>query len=182
MISFAEATALNLGMDPNVGESPDFLITISGMDVGPWVMEWEMIDDEKDQSQIKVVLANPEQVNSGKFKTGQDMEIRFGYRGQLGPKAFLPVAQVKEKYPTSDAMTIEVIGRDESSKLSGGNNKGNHGKGSDDNVLKKILEARGLKMDGEAKGADSGCKGALYNENDRAACYRFGNCCGSKGK
>jgi phage protein D len=173
MLSFGEAIQANQSMDSD----PDWVITINGQDVGQWVMEWELIDDEQDQSQIRVVLANPDLVNSGKFDYGQDMEIRFGYKGLLGPKAYLPVAQIKERYPAPGELTIEVIGRDETSKLSGGNNKGNHGNESDENVLKKILESRGLKMGGDAKGVKDGCRYGLMNENDRAACYRLGNCC-----
>lgn len=176
MLSFAQAIAANFEMDP------DWIISINGSDVGRYVREWEFIDDEKDQSQIKVVLANPELVNSGKYKYGQDMSIRFGFRGELSQPAQLPVAEIHEKYSTGKGSEITVTGRDESSKLSGGNNKGNHGKKDDAELLRRILASRGLQMKGDAKGEYDGGKGPLYNESDRAACYRLGNCLSHSGQ
>jgi hypothetical protein len=160
---------------------PDWIITVAGQPVME-VTEWEFIDDEKDQSQIKIAVPNPEMTNSGKFKYGDEMDIRFGYVGQLSPKAHLPVAEVKECYATGKAMTIEVIGRDESSKMSGGNNKGNQGKADDAKQLRKTIEANGMKMDGNAKGENSGCKGSCYNESDKALAYRWANSMSAAGQ
>ena len=154
---------------------PDWVITINKVDVHKYINEWEFIDDEKDQSQIKAVLGNPDMVNSGKFSYGQDMQISFGYLGNLIGPAYLPVAEIKESYPTGKALTVTVTGKDETSKTSGGNNKGNQGKMDDAKRLRQSLQDRGLHMDGNVKGENSGCKGACYNESDRALAYRLGN-------
>jgi hypothetical protein len=79
-------------------------------------------------------------------------------------------------------MTLEIIGRDESSKMSGGNNKGNQGKGDDKTQLKQNMKSSGLNMSGDTKGADSGCKGACYNESDKALAYRWANSMSAAGQ
>jgi hypothetical protein len=145
------------------------------MDVKEYVGEWEFVDDEKDQSHIKVTLANPEMKLSGKFKYGQPLEIRFGYQNELSDPAHLPIGEIKESYVTGKPLTIVVTGVDESSKLSGGNNKGNQGKMDDAKRLRQSLSSRNLKMEGNTKGENSGCKGSCYNESDRALAYRIGN-------
>lgn len=157
-------------------KDPDWIITINGMDVKEYVGEWEFVDDEKDQSHIKVTLANPEMKLSGKFAYGQPLEIRFGYQGELSDPAYLPIGEIKESYVTGKPLTIVVTGVDESSKLSGGNNKGNQGKMDDAKRLRQILSSRNLDMQGDVKGEDSNCKGSCYNESDRALAYRIGNC------
>lgn len=162
-------------IDNSLVKDPDWIITINGMDVKDYVGEWEFVDDEKDQSHIKVTLANPEMKLSGKFKYGQPLEIRFGYQGELSDPAHLPIGEIKESYVTGKPFTIVVTGVDESSKLSGGNNKGNQGKMDDAKRLRQSLSSRNLKMDGNAKGENSGCKGSCYNESDRAMAYRIGN-------
>jgi hypothetical protein len=163
------------------GKDPDWIINIGGYIVRECI-EWEFTDDEKDQSEIRVLLPNPENILDGKFKYGMDMTIRFGYANEMSPEAYLPVAEIDYDYPSDKGMTIEVIGRDESSKMSGGNNKGNQGKGDDKAQLKQNLQNNGgLQMTGDTKGADSGCKGACYNESDKALAYRWGNAMAAQG-
>lgn len=170
-LDFMGAIAANMGMT----QDPDWIIKV-GETVIKECIEWEFTDDEKDQSEVRVLLPNPENILDGKFKYGQDMTIRFGYANELSPEAYLPVAEIDYEYPADKGMVIEVIGRDESSKLSGGNNKGNQGKGDDKTQLKQVMKANGLNMTGNTKAAeDSGCKGACYNEPDKALIYRWGN-------
>ena len=169
-LSFAESIAANFGLKGD----PDWIIKI-GSTVITECIEWEFTDDEKDQSEIRVLLPNQENTMDGKFRYGMDMTIRFGYTGEMSPEAYLPVAEIGSDFPADKGMTIEVIGRDESSKMSGGNNKGNQGKGDDKIQLKQTLKANSLEMTGDTKGGDSGCKGSCYNESDKALAYRLGN-------
>lgn len=176
-LNFMQAIAANMGM----ATDPDWIINIGGTIINECI-EWEFTDDEKDQSEIRVLLPNPENILDGKFKYGQDMTIRFGYAGEMSPEAYLPVAEIDYDYPADKGMVVEVIGRDESSKMSGGNNKGNQGKGDDKQQLKQNLTANGLNMSGDTKGADSGCKGACYNESDKALAYRWANSMSAAGE
>ena len=169
-LDFMGAIAANMSMQGD----PDWIINIGGFIVKECI-EWEFTDDEKDQSEIRVLLPNPGNILDGKFKYGMDMTIRFGYAGAMSPEAYLPVAEIVYDYPADKGMTVEVIGRDESGKMSGGNNKGNQGKGDDQTQLKQNMKANGLNMSGDTKGADSGCKGACYNESDKALAYRWAN-------
>ena len=139
------------------------------------VSEWELTDDEKDQSQLRVLLANPNMQLSGAFDYDEKMRIRFGYEQEMSPQAHFFVAEVKESYPTDKHMTVEVIGRDPSSKFSGGNNQGNQGKMDDAKRLRQIIESRGMKVNLAATGENAGCKGSCMNEHDRALIYRLGN-------
>jgi hypothetical protein len=122
MVSFAEAISLNLAMD----QDPDFIITISGMDVKDYIQEWDITDAEQGMSQLQARLANPDMILSGKFKYQDPLEIRFGYNGNLSPKAELPISEVREHYPTQGGCTITVTARDESQKM-----HGNKGRGKD---------------------------------------------------
>lgn len=164
---------------------PSWIITIGSMQFTSWdnekqfVAEWKFKEDEEKQSQIDVLLANPDQKLSGVFGYGMPMTIRFGYGMNFSPTAHLPVVHVKERYSSKEHMTIRVIGRDETQKMSGGNNKGNHGKKSDRELIKDLLHSRGLTMSGSSDSVNDGCKGALMNESDRAAVYRLGNSQGS---
>ena len=160
---------------------PSWIITIGERTFTSWdgnnalLTRWKLKEDEENQSQIEVTLANPDQILSGAFGYGMPMTLRFGYGRNFSPTAHLPVAQVKEKYSVNDHMTITVVGRDDTQKMSGGNNKGNHGKKSDRELIKDLLQSRGLTMSGSSDSVSDGCKGALMNESDRAASYRLGN-------
>lgn len=174
MISFGQLISANLSR----AEDPDYLITINGENVNEWVREWELVDDEQGMSEITITLANPEMTNAGKWDYGQDLEIRFGYVGELSGRGYLPVTEVTERYPQGMDSTIVVVGRDESQKMSGGKHKGNHGGKDDLALLRKDGEAHGLKIvsgDG-VKGAPNK-KGSVYNENSYQLAQRCGKGC-----
>jgi hypothetical protein len=171
-LSYAQALVANFTYQGD----PSWIITIGPMSFTSWDGNGALLkEDEQNQSQIDVTLANPNQILSGVFGYGMPMTLRFGYGMNFSPTAHLPVAQVKEKYSSSDHMTVTVTGRDDTQKMSGGNNKGNHGKKSDRELIKDLLQSRGLSMSGNSDSVSDGCKGALMNESDRAAAYRLGN-------
>lgn len=176
MISFQEAVALNLAMDPTEGESPDFILTIAGEDVGKLeiVNELELLDDEEGMSEITVKLVNPEMRYSDRFKKGQEVELRLGYRGQLGEKVSLPIEELTRDYPESGESTIEIKARDESSKMSGGSNKGNHSEGDDLRVMNKEAGARGLKVNAQGVSGTSHKKPYVMNERSTEIAWKFG--------
>lgn len=175
-LSFAEAIAANISYDGD----PSWVIqigpmTFSSWDPEPFVYHWNLKNALKGQSQITVDMHNPELILCGKFKWMMPLTLRFGYGKSMSPTAHLPVAQQKQSWK-NDSITISIIGRDESSKMSGGNNKGNHGKGSDKDMMKRILRSRGLNLKADnVNSVNDGCKGALMNESDRAVSYRLGN-------
>lgn len=169
-LDFTGAISANMGMT----KDPDWVITVGGSTIQDCI-EWELTDDEKDQSEVRLLLANPENRMDGQFQYGQEMTVRFGYSGEMSPSAYLPVAEIDYEYPSDKGMVIEIVGRDESSKMSGGNNKGNQGKKANHLQLKQTLKDSGLNMKGDATGPDSGCKGSCYNESDKALAYRWGN-------
>ena len=176
ILSLAEALAANVAYQGD----PTWIIqigpmTCSSWDINPLVKRWQLKAAFKGQSQITVDMWNPEMILCGKFKWMMPTTLRFGYGANMSPTAHLPVARQKQAWER-DSMSITIIGRDESSKMAGGNNKGNHGKGNDKDLMKGILRSRGLDL--KADNVDSvndGCKGALMNESDRAAGYRLGN-------
>lgn len=180
-LSYAQALVANFTYQGD----PSWIITIGPMTFTSWdgnvalLKGWKLKEDEQNQSQIDVTLANPNMILSSVFGYGMPMTLRFGYGMNFSPTAHLPVAQVKEKYSASEHMTITVTGRDDTQKMSGGNNKGNHGKKSDRELIKDLLQSRGLTMSGSSDSVSDGCKGALMNESDRAASYRLGNAQGS---
>jgi hypothetical protein len=181
-LSFTDAMAANLEMEGD----PSWIITIGEKVFAAWdgdaslLIEAELLEAEQSQSHLEVELANPNKMLSGAFHYGMPMTLRYGYGNQLSPAAQLPVAEVREKYPKSKNRTIKITGKDESTKLSGGSNKGTHGKGDDKEVMESIMKSRGLKLTGNAKGEKSPCGVSLYNESDRAASYRLGNSMGAE--
>lgn len=181
-LSFTDAMAANLALEGD----PTWIITIGEKVFASWdgeislFIEGEMLEAEQSQSHLEVELANPDKILSGAFHSGMPMTIRYGYGNQVSPAAQLPVSEVREKYPKSKNRTIKVIGKDESTKLSGGSNKGSAGKGDNKQALESIMKSRGLKLKGNAKGEKSPCGESMYNENDRAISYRIGNSMGSE--
>lgn len=173
MISFQDAIAANLSMDPSAGEGPDFVLTVDGENIGEYCQKWKFVDAEQGMSQISATLANPDKKNSGKWKYGQEMEIRFGYRGQLGEKAHFKIAEVKERYPQGGDRTIELVARDESQKMGGGHGKGNLGKGKDGEILYKQLESDGIKLDHQGSGSQHD-RAYVMNENSNQLLHKFG--------
>lgn len=168
-------------MAGSMDTDPDFVITIDGQDVVDFTSEWEMLDDEQGMSEITVELKNPEGRNSGRWKYGQDLFIRFGYMGDLSGKAYLPVAEVAEMYRTGGDLSITVKGRDESSKMAGGKHKGNHGAGKDLELIRKDAEAHGMKIASEGVDSVQSKKGPVYNENSHQLSYRLGRACAPGG-
>ncbi|MEW6352508.1 MAG: hypothetical protein AB1646_25965 [Thermodesulfobacteriota bacterium] len=176
MLSFDQSIAANLSMEAD----PDFLITINGQDVVPYCMEWEFVDDEEDMSEITIKLGNPDMKLSGKFKYDQDLEIRFGYAGQLSGKAYLPVAEVEEDYPTGAEPAITVKGRDESSKMAGGKDKGMKGEGDDSRGCHDALTDAGLTGDVQGSGTKHK-KMPVANENPHERVCKYGQNLRTKG-
>jgi len=171
MLSFSDLISANLSQ----AQDPDYVITIDGQNVNQWVIEWELVDDEQGMSEITITLANPEMQNAGKWDYKQDLEIRFGYVGELSGKGYLPVSEVTEKYPRGGESTIIVVGRDESQKMSGGKHKGNHGGEDDLGLIRKDGEAHGLQI-GIGKGVKAipNKKGSVFNENSYQLAQRCG--------
>lgn len=168
MLSFGQA----IGM--NQSEEPDWIITIDGQDVGEFVQEWQLKDAEQGMSELTVTLANPEKRNSGRWKYGQELKIRFGFRGQLSEPAHLLVGRVQERYPTGE-LSIVVTGRDESSQMGGGYNKGNHKGGSGIDVCKREYEARGFQFTQGAIGGSPEYKSApVMNMNSAQTIHQYG--------
>jgi phage protein D len=154
---------------------PDFIITIGGQDITRYCQEWTFTDDEEGQSEIDVQLGNPDMRLSGAFDYGDDLQIRFGYDGQLGGAAYLPVAEVKERYPTGKELTIHVIGRDESNKMSGGKEKGVKGKkgDKDEDVIGRVAKEQGVKIATEEFEGTKHKKPYVMNENPREVAAKY---------
>jgi hypothetical protein len=171
-LCLAESILANLQMDGD----PSWIISVGGGSITD-CLEWEMTEQEKESSHLTVSIGNPEMRNSGKYKYGKEMEIRFGYDGMMSEPAHFKVAEVTERYPTGKGPIITVTGKDASQKMGGGGNKGNHSKKGEDSkeALKKALEAQGLKLEGDAQGTKDGCGTAAMNESDRALAFRLGN-------
>ncbi len=154
---------------------PDFVITIDGQDVTGYAQSWSFTDDEEGQSDIEVQLGNPDMKFSGAFDYGQSLQIRFGYDGQMGAAAHLPVAEVKEQYPTGQDPTIVVIGRDESSKMSGEKKKGVKGKDEkDEDVLAKAAKERGIQLAKQDIEGTKHKKPYVMNENPKELVAKYG--------
>lgn len=101
---------------------PDFIITINGENVTKYTSHWVLTDSEK-KSSIVVILKNPDQVLSGKFDTGQDIEIIFGYVGNMGEKITMTIKKYEESYSVEEPHDfIKVTGKDCLDKTEGDNN------------------------------------------------------------
>lgn len=99
---------------------PDFIITVDGIDITPLVTSWRLQDGEEGSGEITVTIANPRLELGGAFGYGQKLAIRFGYQGQLSPKATVDVVKIQETYPTGGVPTIVITGRDDMYKMAGG--------------------------------------------------------------
>jgi phage protein D len=164
-------------------QQPDFIITINGQDVSQYARRFSFTDDEEGQSEIEVELGNPDMKLSGQFDYEEDLQIRFGYQGNMSGMAYLPIAEVKESYKTKGEDTITVIGRDESSKMSGGKEKGVKGKDKTDmEMVKRAAKEAGMKAAGENAG-DGGkhTKALVCNENLWEQAKKFARCVPKKG-
>lgn len=174
MISFAEAIALNLAMDPDAGEDPDFILTVAGENIGEYCQRWKFVDAEEGMSQIACTLANPDKILTDTFEYGQEMEIRFGYRGNLGEKAHFEIAEIVPKFPQSAERTIDLVARDETQKMGGGHGRGNLGKGKDGDILYKALESDGIKLDSQGQGTQHD-RSYVMNENSNQLLHKYGS-------
>lgn len=122
---------------------PDFIITVDGIDITSLITSWKLQDGEEGAGEITVVLANPNLELGGAFGYGQKLEMRFGYQGQLSPKASVDIVKISETYPTGKVPTITLTGRDDMYKMTGGNKRDTLKKGeSGDKKIKgkKALE------------------------------------------
>ena len=122
---------------------PDFIITVDGVDITSLVNSWRLQDGEEGAGEISVTLINPNLELGGCFGYGQKLAMRFGYQGQLSPKATVDVVRIEEKYPTGGVPTITLTGRDDMYKMVGGNKRGTLKKGESGDKLisgKKALE------------------------------------------
>lgn len=108
---------------------PDFIITVDGIDITPLVNTWKLQDGEEGAGEISVTLINPNLELGGAFGYGQKLSMRFGYQGQLSPKATVDIVGIQEKYPTGGVPTITLTGRDDMYKMAGGNKRGTLKKG-----------------------------------------------------
>jgi hypothetical protein len=100
---------------------PDFVVTISGENVTKYVNNWVLTDSEK-KSSLVVELKNPDQVLSGKFDTGLEVEIVFGYVGNMGEKVTMTIKKYEEGYSVEEAHDfIKVTGKDCLDNLEAGN-------------------------------------------------------------
>lgn len=102
---------------------PDFIITVDGVDVTSLVTSWRLQDGEEGAGEISIVMVNPNLELGGCFGYGQKLAIRFGYEGQLSPKATVDIIKIEEKYPTGSVPTIILTGRDDMYKMAGGNKR-----------------------------------------------------------
>lgn len=102
---------------------PDFIITINGENVTKYVHEWKLTDSEK-KSSLVVDLKNPDQILSGKFDTGQELEIVFGYVGNMGEKVTMDIKKYEEAYSVEAAHDyIRVTALDCLDQTEGDNNR-----------------------------------------------------------
>jgi hypothetical protein len=91
---------------------PDFIITVNGDNVTGYVFHWKLTDDEK-KSTLDVFIKNPDQKWSGKFDTGQYVEIIFGYVGNMGEKIKMKIKVMEESYSVDETHDfIHVTGVD----------------------------------------------------------------------
>jgi hypothetical protein len=101
---------------------PDFIITVNGEDVTKYTHEWTLTDSEK-KSSIVVTLKNPDQKLSSKFDTGQEIEIIFGYVGNMGEKVTMDIIKYEEGYSVEEKHDfIKITGKDCLDKTEGDNN------------------------------------------------------------
>jgi hypothetical protein len=152
-------------------KDPDFIITIDGEDIIEYLDEWEIEDKEEGTSTITVKLVNPDMRLSGRYKVGQNIEIRFGYTMDMSQKATLPVMEIEEEYRTGGELVVKVVGRDPTSKMGGGKKRGK-GKGVD-----LFEDNAGLqKKPGSLSGSKNAGLPYVMNENDKETTWKFGIC------
>lgn len=100
---------------------PDFIITVNGESVTKYTNHWVLTDTEK-KATLVVTLKNPDQVLSGKFDTGQDVEIIFGYVGNMGEKVTMTIKKYEEGYSVDEEHDfIKVTGVDCLDQMEGDN-------------------------------------------------------------
>jgi uncharacterized protein with GYD domain len=113
---------------------PDFIITVNGEQVTKYVWEWKLTDSEK-KSILEVSMRNPDQKLSSKFDTGQKVEIIFGYVGNMGEKIAMEIVKMEESYCVEGEHDyIKVIGQDDLSTKTEGDNHKSGGDGDSDDT------------------------------------------------
>lgn len=116
---------------------PDFIITVNGENVTKYVNEWKFTDSEK-KSTLEVILKNPDQKLSEKFDVGQEVEIIFGYVGNMGEKITMDIKKYEESYSVSEEHDfIKITGKDCLDGLEGDNNRGG-GQGEVENPKPRV--------------------------------------------
>ena len=100
---------------------PDFIVTINGENVTKYTSEWKLDDNEK-KSTLEVTIKNPDQKFSGKFDTGQEVALIFGYVGNMGEKVEMEIKKMEESYSVNEPHDyIKVIGYHALDNLDKGN-------------------------------------------------------------
>jgi hypothetical protein len=152
----------------------EFIIRVNGQQVDEHCVEWELVDAEEGASEIKIVIANKDLRFSGQFDYGQDMDIRFGYSGDMSDTAYLPVGEVEEHYPSGKYPTVTVIGRDPTSKMAGGKHRGKHKDGQSQEIIDREVQSLNMKVHG-ASGQGVSFKNNAYvmNENSLQTIYKM---------
>lgn len=165
---------------------PDFIITIDGVDITSLVTSWQLQDGEEGAGQITVTLINPRLELGGAFGYGQKLEMRFGYSGQLSPKATVDIIRIDEKYPTGGVPTITLTGRDDIYKMCGGAKRGTLKKGASGDkkipgkkVAETAIEDAGLKPKVDAPKDTEYRAPAFLNENPKQLLDRVKNAIGT---
>lgn len=139
MLTFTQSITANQSFHGD----PDFIITVDGVDITPLVTSWRLTDGEEGAGEITVTLYNQGMSIGGSFGYGQKLEMRFGYQGQLSPKASVDIVKISEAYTTGSGVTITLSGRDDMYKMTGGSKRGTlkQGESGDSKIKgKKALE------------------------------------------
>ena len=125
---------------------PDFVATVGGEDVTHLVKSWKLIDDEEHMSSLEIVLGNPNFEASSIGKVGDELELKFGYEGDMKGPVYFIVSKIGESCAHGGEPTVKISGHDEQIKHAGGDRRGSYEKGKKPKeVIEAILKSKGSK-------------------------------------
>jgi ribosomal protein S16 len=94
----------------------DFIVTVCGEDITKLVREWRIEEVDNGISSMRVNIVNVDMLFSGLFQCDNEVEIAFGYPGDLSNRVSMDIVGVSEIY-SADGLFIEVLCQDNVRKI-----------------------------------------------------------------
>lgn len=136
--------------------TPNFFISINGMNYTPFCTGWQLDDVEDGMSSLRITLGNPDGKLAGYFTTETYVTFRYGYwNGSMSKPIVMRVKDMDESYETSGPPLIDLMSYDVTERLIGVTHAGNSSKDAKpSSMVESIIEGIKAKAEVLLSGAE----------------------------